>query len=156
MVEEAGIAESSGKAPGWRKPSDEAGIKIYQFTIDKLSEENARYWFHMMEKQLKVQFCWQAIEYYYEVGSAKYGSIIRNDMDWFRIDLKADSIIEQGLSPATILEVKGQLNAGSKWDYLKERFLRSTNTMKAMKLMQITSWSRNHVMKTREALEELK
>jgi len=37
-------------------------------------------------------------------------------MDWFKVDLNADSIIEQGLTPMTILEVKDQPNAGAKWD----------------------------------------
>lgn len=127
--------------PDGRKPVKENGIKIYQFSIEKLNEENARYWFHAMEKQLKVQFCWQTIQYYYEVGSSRYGSIISEDMDWFKIDLKADSIIEQGLMPATILEVKDQPNAGSKWDCLKEMFLKSSNTKKAMKLMKMANWT---------------
>ncbi|ODM15555.1 hypothetical protein SI65_09158 [Aspergillus cristatus] len=138
------MAETSSKGkekPEERKPVKENGIKIYQFSIDRLNEENARYWFHTMEKQLKVQFCWQTIEYFYEVGSARYSSIIGNDMDWFKIDLKADSIIEQGLTPATILEVKDQPNAGSKWNCLKEMFLKSSNTKKAMKLMKMASWT---------------
>ena len=29
-------------------------IKIYHFSIDKLSEDNARYWFHTIEKQLRT------------------------------------------------------------------------------------------------------
>ena len=29
-------------------------IKIYHFSIDKLSEDNARYWFHAIEKQLRT------------------------------------------------------------------------------------------------------
>ena len=139
-----------------KKPVKENGIKIYQFSIDRLNEENARYWFHTMEKQLKVQFCWQTIQYYYEVGNVKYGSIIGEDMDWFKIDLKADSIIEQGLTPATILEVKDQPNAGSKWDCLKEMFLKSSNTKKAMKLMKMASWTwDNSRLNEKDAFREI-
>jgi hypothetical protein len=142
--------------PDGRKPVKENGIKIYQFSIEKLNEENARYWFHAMEKQLKVQFCWQSIQYYYEVGSARYGLIIGDDMDWFKIDLKADSIIEQGLTPATILEVKDKLNAGSKWDYLKGTFLKSSNTKKAMKLMKMANWTWDQSrLNEREAFREI-
>ena len=37
-------------------------IKIYYFSIDKLSEDNTRYQFHVIEKQLRTQYTWQAIE----------------------------------------------------------------------------------------------
>ncbi|ODM23858.1 hypothetical protein SI65_01448 [Aspergillus cristatus] len=78
------MAETSSKGkeePEERKPVKENGIKIYQFSIDRLNEENARYWFHTMEKQLKVQFCWQTIEYFYEpIQSLSRGS--RQQPSW--------------------------------------------------------------------------
>lgn len=89
---------------------------------------------------MKVQFCWQTIQYFYGVGSARYGSIIDEGYGLVKIDLKADSIVEQGLTPATILEVKDQPNAGSKWDCLREMFLNPSNTKKAMKLMKMANW----------------
>ena len=73
--------------PEVRRPVQENGIKIYPFTINALNEENARYWFHAMEKQLRGQFGWQAIEYYHEVGE-KYDAILRNSMEWLKIDMK--------------------------------------------------------------------
>lgn len=39
-----------------QKPVQDDGIKIYAFSIDALCEDNARYWFHAMEKQLRSQF----------------------------------------------------------------------------------------------------
>lgn len=160
MVEEAGIAESSGEAPGKGpivgEPVLDTGIKIYQFSIEKLSEENARYWFHRIESQLRAQFCWQAIECYKRIGSAQYSEVLRTNGNWYKVDLKANLIIEQGLAPSTILETKSQPNAASKWDYLQGKFLRSSNTMKALKLMEITSWSMNPTMRSQEALQELR
>ena len=55
-----------------KDPIEEKGIEINKFTIDKLTEGNARYWFYAMESQLKVQFSWQAIEYHQEVGNNEY------------------------------------------------------------------------------------
>lgn len=42
---------------------------IYSFTIDKLSEENAGYWFHTIWKQVMAQHVWEAIEMHAEVGN---------------------------------------------------------------------------------------
>jgi len=81
-------------------------IKIYSFSIDKLCEDNARYWFHAMEKQLRLQYCWQAIKYYDDVGDREYTAVLGRNEKWFRADLKADAIIEQGLNPQTVFEVK--------------------------------------------------
>lgn len=133
----------------------EKGVKIYPFSIEKLSESNARYWFHVMESQLKAQFSWGAIEYYHEIGKDEFSKILRQDVEWFKVNLKADMIIQQGLSPTTILEVKDQWNAGLKWDRLKEIFLKSSNTKKAMKLMKMANWSWNPAMNEREAFREL-
>ena len=47
---------------------EEPAIKIYPFSIDKLEEDNARYWFHAIEKQMRLQYCWQAIQYYQDIG----------------------------------------------------------------------------------------
>ncbi|ODM14245.1 hypothetical protein SI65_10341 [Aspergillus cristatus] len=116
-------------------------IKIYPFSIDKLCEDNARYWFHAMEKQLKLQYCWQAIKYYEDVGDREYAAVLGRNEKWFRTDLKADAIIEHGLNPQTVLEVKLQPNSGRKWEYLKQRFLKSSNTRKAMKLMRMANWT---------------
>ena len=51
--------------------------------------------------------------------------------------MQADMIIEIGLTPTTVLEVKDQQNTGEKWQYLKKRFLKSSNIKKIMKLMRI-------------------
>lgn len=147
---------SNARTPAlWRKPTKEKGVKIYPFSIEKLSESNARYWFHVMESQLKAQFSWGAIEYYHEIGKDEFSKILRQDVEWFKVNLKADMIIQQGLSPTTILEVKDQWNAGLKWDRLKEIFLKSSNTKKAMKLMKMANWTWNPAMNEREAFREL-
>ncbi|BCR88813.1 uncharacterized protein ACHE_50011A [Aspergillus chevalieri] len=140
-----------------KKPTQEKGIKIYPFTIDKLCEENARYWFHVMENQLKAQFSWEAIEYYHEVGRKEFSTILREDVEWFKINLKADMIIEQGLQPVTILDIKDLDNAGLKWDRLKEIFLKSSNAKKAMKLMKMANWTWDSTrMNEKEAYREIK
>lgn len=139
-----------------RTPVQESGIKIYAFSIDALNEDNARYWFHAMEKQLKGQFSWQAIEYYQEVGNMVYTSVLKESTEWYKIDLKADMIIEKGLSPSTILEVKTQPNAGRKWDYLKKTFMKSSNTRKALKLMKMANWTWDQTKNEREAYREIK
>lgn len=63
-----------------------------------------------MEKQLKVQICW-------------------------------DAIIEKGLLPSTALEVKAHQSARQKWEYLKRRFLKSSNARKAPKVMKMANWT---------------
>ena len=47
-------------------------IKIYHFSINKLSEDNTRYWFHAIEKQLRTQYAWQAIELHARIRSEAY------------------------------------------------------------------------------------
>ena len=47
-------------------------IKIYHFSIDKLSEDNTRYWFHAIEKQLGTQYTWQAIELHVKIRNEAY------------------------------------------------------------------------------------
>ena len=56
------------KSTGVRKPGEGRGIKVYSFEIEKLREENARYWFHSMRKQLELQCAWEAIEYCQDIG----------------------------------------------------------------------------------------
>lgn len=97
-----------------KEPVEETGIKIYSFTIEKLNEDNAPYWFYAMENQSKVQFAWQAIEYYYEVGKEGYNRIRNSHMEWMKVDMKADMIIQQGLTPTIILEIKDLPNVGVK------------------------------------------
>ena len=123
------------------EPVEEKPIKIYSFSIDKLCEDNARYWFHAMEKQLRGQYAWQAIQFYAKVGKDEYAQILSRKHNWYRVDLKADMIIENGLSPSTVLDVKTQPNAGQKWEYLKKTFMETSNTRKALKLMRMANWT---------------
>ncbi|EYE90608.1 uncharacterized protein EURHEDRAFT_510308 [Aspergillus ruber CBS 135680] len=138
------------------EPVDEKPIKIYPFSIDKLCEDNARYWFHAMEKQLRGQNAWQAIGFYAKVGKDEYARILSQKPSWSRVDLKADMIIENGLSPSTVLDVKSQPNAGRKWDYLKKTFMETSNTRKALKLMRMANWTWDQSKNEREAYREIK
>ena len=117
-------------------PMSAKPIKIYSFSIDKLSEDNARYWFHVIEKQLRTQYTWQAIELHTRIGNEVYADRLVRKPNWHRVYMQADMIIEMGLTPATTLEIKDQRNAGQKWEYLKKRFLKSSSTKKMMKLMR--------------------
>ena len=87
-------------------PIEAKPIKIYSFTIDKLSEDNARYWFHAIEKQLRSQYAWQAIELYAKIRKTAYVDRLVRKPNWHQINMQADLIIEIGLAPTTILEVK--------------------------------------------------
>ena len=138
-----------------KEPLDDPGIKIYSFNIEKLNEENARYWFYAMESQLKVQFAWQAIEYYYEVGREAYNQIRNDNLKWMKVDMKADMIIQQGLTPTIILEIKDLPNVGVKWDYLKEAYLKSSNAMKAMQLMKMANWHQGPNVNAKDAYREI-
>ena len=66
-----------------------------------------------------------------------YADRLVRKSNWQQIDMKADIIIEMGLTLLTVLEVKDQWNTGKKWQYLKKRFLKSSNIKKMMKLMRI-------------------
>ena len=136
-------------------PIEEKGIEINKFTIDKLTEENARYWFYAMESQLKVQFSWQAIEYRQKVGNNEYQLLRNRNSKWLRVDMKADMIIQYGLTPTVILEIKGFENAGSKWDYLKKTYLESSNTSRAVQLMRMSNWHQGPSISAKEAFREL-
>lgn len=52
--------------------------------------------------------------------------------DWKMVNLKADMILEKGLSSNTMHEIDDLGTAYEKWTYLKNQFLRATNSMKAM------------------------
>lgn len=64
-------------------------------------------------------------------------------------------IIEIGLDELTILQIKHLRNAGLQWDELKKEYLKSTNTRKAIKLMQLANWSWNHEVNAVEAFHEI-
>lgn len=55
-------------------PVDTKPIKVYSFTIKKLTEDNARYWFHAIEKQLRIQYAWQAIELHAKIRNEVYAN----------------------------------------------------------------------------------
>lgn len=134
--------------------TEQKPTKIYLFAIEKLTEENARYWFHYMEKQLRSQYCWQ--KDFQTQGPTRYRQILEQNVKWDRVNLKAEMIIEQGLKSTTILEIKGQDNAGLKWEYLRQTFLKTTNARKAMKLMKMANWTwDSSKMNEIEALEEI-
>ena len=50
----AAKAEPKGLAK--RVLMEEKPIKVYPFTVDKLSEENTRYWFYTIKQQLRIQY----------------------------------------------------------------------------------------------------
>lgn len=76
---------------------------------------------------------------------------------WQKVDLKADTIMEKGLSSTVMFEVDNLKLAGEKWDYLKKRFLKSTNSTKAMMLMKMSTWTWNHTKQNEiEGFYELK
>lgn len=47
-----------------------------------------------MEKQLKGQYCWQAIEKYQQYGNEGYQAILRAYKSWSKINLKPGMIIK--------------------------------------------------------------
>lgn len=53
---------------------------------------------------MRAQGSWQAFEYYHEIGEEAFESIKNEDIDWLKVDLKADMIIKTGLSPSTVME----------------------------------------------------
>ena len=120
---------------------EEKPIKIYSFSVDKLNEGNTRYWFYIIKQQLRTQYALQAIQLYNKVGQDEYIQILDKDTGWNCVDMKATIIIEVGLTLSTIISTKCYKTAGDKWDYLRERYLQSTKTCKATKLMKMASWS---------------
>ena len=69
--------------------------------------------------------------------------------------MKADMIIQYGLTPGMILQVKGFENAGSKWDYLKKTYLELSNTSRAMQLMCMSNWQQGPTNSAKDAFMEL-
>ena len=57
-------------------------IKIYSFSTNKLSEDNARYWFHVIEKQLRTQYTWQAIELHMRIRNKVYADRLVRKPNW--------------------------------------------------------------------------
>ena len=99
--------------PNKQVPNFEKPIKVNNITIEKLSEENTRHWFFAIERQLKHQYAWQAIQLYDEIGPEKYTKVIENPA-WEQFDMQAEAIISMGLDKKTDLEAKTQPNAGEK------------------------------------------
>ena len=67
---------------GNEDPIEAKPIKIYSFTINKLSKDNARYWFHAIEKQLWTQYAWQAIELYVKIRKTAYADRLVRKPNW--------------------------------------------------------------------------
>ncbi|KAI9035923.1 uncharacterized protein KD926_002639 [Aspergillus affinis] len=151
-------SKASGRLNG--KPSIgsaviDPGLTVNKFSIEKLSEENARYWFHAMERQLKVQFAWQAVNGFHQVTRAEWDQLIDSDLDWMKLDLKANVILEHGLTADTILEVKDLVFAAEKWDHLRATYLKSSDAIKAKQLLKLASWQQNPDQPAREAFREI-
>ena len=138
-----------------RQPIFEKPIKLNRFQIDKLNDENAIYWFHTIERQLKVHRAWEAIETYAEVGPERYAQMVSIPA-WKRVNMTARVVIDKGLSPSDRYLHKYEQLAGQKWDSLKERFLPSSSVSKAMKLKWMAQWTQNPKRDAAEAWTDLK
>lgn len=107
-----------------------------------------------MERQLKNQFSWQAIQLYEEVGLKEYAKAL-NNLAWQQFDMQAETIISMGLDQKTDLEAKTQPNVGEKWAFLKESYLDATSPLKADKLMKMATWVWDKVKPAVEAYQDL-
>ena len=136
-------------------PVDAKPIKIYPFSIDELSEENARQWFYEMQSQLDAQNTWQVIELYNNKWPEEYARKMAKPT-WQRVNKQANLIMGKGLSPTTWYEIKHMDEAGVRWEYLRENFLTPNNTMKAMKLMEMANWTWDCSKKASKAWSDLK
>ena len=134
---------------------EEKPIKIYPFSVDKLNEGNTRYWLHVIKQQLRTQYALQAIQLYAEVGWNEYIYILETDAGWNHTDMKASMIIEAGLTSSTIISTKCHETVGEKWDYLRDRYLQSTKTHKATRLMDMANWSQGPTRSGMEAWKEM-
>ena len=130
--------------------------KIYSFTIDPLHEGNARYWFQTMAAQLDFQFAWQAIASYQAKGAVGYRESVQRSGKWRMIEMKAKMILAKGLDSSITLETSDIEFAGEKWKYLKERFLNTSNSMKAIKLMEMATWTWNRDKNLIDSYYEMK
>lgn len=117
--------------------------KIHSFTIDPLCEGNARYWFQTMAAQMEFQYAWQAIVSYQTKGAIGHQESIQRSSKWRMIEMKAKMILAKGLDSSIVLEISDLEFAGEKWKYLKERFLDTSDSMKAIKLMEMATWTWN-------------
>lgn len=120
----------------------EKGIKVYPFEIKKLSEDNARNWFGTMQEELLAQNAWVAVKYCQKVGVDAFLQEREINDDLYMYDLKASMIIRKGLSEEIASDVRQYSSALQKWEYLKERFLRPSNSRKAMKFMELADLGR--------------
>ena len=101
------VASKPQKAPKYEKdgdvkmisvdnedPIEGKLIKIYHFSIDKLSEDNARYWFHAIEKQLRTQYAWQAIELHVRIRNEAYADRLVRKSNWLWIDIEVGEVLD--------------------------------------------------------------
>lgn len=72
--------------------------------------DKATFWFYAMEKQMRAQRSWQAIEFYHEIAEEAFEFIKNEVIDWLKVDLKGDVTIETGQSPTTAMEAKAHHN----------------------------------------------
>ena len=75
-------------------------IKVYPFSINELSEENARHWFYEMQNQLDAQYAWQVIELYAQKRLEEYAWKMARPA-WQRVNKQANLIMGKGLSSIT-------------------------------------------------------
>ena len=92
-----------------------------------------------------------------DVGHETFNSVIRSNMDWYMLDMKASMIIEHGLLPHTVLGMRDYSTAGSKWERLRREFLSASSIEKAIRLRTIANWTQNiSAMRADHALDELR
>ena len=85
---------------------------------------------------MKAQEVWEAIEMYEKIGNEEYMNGLSNS-NWRKLDLKANMIMDVGLTTTTIVEVKDIPNTGEEWKYLKKKFMKSSGTNKMLRSMMI-------------------
>lgn len=85
---------------------------------------------------MKAQEVWEAIEMYEKIGNEEYMNWLSNS-NWRKLDLKANMIMDVGLTTTTIVEVKDIPNTGEEWKYLKKKFMKSSGTNKMLRSMMI-------------------
>ena len=73
---------------------------------------------------------------YEKIGNEEYMNGLSNS-NWRKLDLKANMIMDVGLTTTTIVEVKDIPNTGEEWKYLKKKFMKSSGTNKMLRSMMI-------------------
>ena len=162
------MASEPREAPGYEKdgdvnmtgvddddPIEAKPIKVYPFSINELSEENARQWFYEMQSELDAQYAWQVIELYLKKDLEEYRRKMARP-NWQRVNKQANLIMGKGLSSTTRYEIKDLKEAGERWKFLKERFLTPNVAMKAMRLMDMANWTWDRSKKASKAWADLK